>query len=281
MRWPHYEHIFFDCDSTLTTVEGIDILAEAVGKKEEIEALTNAAMDGQLDLEEVYGKRLQAIHPTRAQIQDIRRIYKKNMVEDAKQVIATLQEMGHQCYIISGGLAEPVEEFGVYLGVPREKIRAVGVDYNALSGDWWLSQNRYAKDGYLNYVEGALTISDGKAEIVRELLGGQNGRSLLIGDGNSDLKAGTAVNLFVGYGGVIAREKVQREAAVFIDTPSLTPLLLLATGPATINQLKNPAHYPLFKKAFSLVEKGAIQFNNERLNTKFQKAYQAVHTGAH
>ncbi|MCC6606951.1 MAG: phosphoserine phosphatase, partial [Anaerolineae bacterium] len=33
MRWPPYKHVFFDCDSTLTTVEGIDVLAETAGKK--------------------------------------------------------------------------------------------------------------------------------------------------------------------------------------------------------------------------------------------------------
>ena len=31
MRWPTYQHIFFDCDSTLTTVEGIDALADTAG----------------------------------------------------------------------------------------------------------------------------------------------------------------------------------------------------------------------------------------------------------
>ena len=53
MRWPPYDHIFFDCDSTLSTIEGIDILAENVGKKDEVEELTKAAMEGQLDLEDV------------------------------------------------------------------------------------------------------------------------------------------------------------------------------------------------------------------------------------
>lgn len=281
MRWPHFEHVFFDCDSTLTKVEGIDILAEAVGKKSEIEELTNAAMDGHLDLEEVYGKRLQAIHPTRAQVQDIRRIYKKNMVDDAKSVIHILQDLGHKCYIISGGLAEPVEEFGVYLGVPRAQIRAVGVDYNELSGEWWQNQRQYTKADYLTYEEGALTVSDGKAQIVRELLDGQNGRSLLVGDGNSDLKAGHAVDLFVGFGGVVAREKVKAEASIFLNSASLAPLLLLATGPASIKHLKKESHRPTFEKAFALTEEGAIQFNDERLNQKFSKAYQAVYSRTH
>ena len=50
MRWPHYEHIFFDCDSTLTAVEGIDVLAESAGKRQRVEMLTQAAMEGDRDL---------------------------------------------------------------------------------------------------------------------------------------------------------------------------------------------------------------------------------------
>ena len=136
MRWPHYEHIIFDCDSTLTAVEGIDILADTAEKKREVEALTQAAMDGEMDLEDIYARRLQTINPTREQIRQIRRVYKRNIVEDAAAVITALQEQGHKIYIISGGLAEPVEEFGIYLGVPRQHIRAVNLHYNHLSGAW-------------------------------------------------------------------------------------------------------------------------------------------------
>ena len=50
MRWPPYRHVIFDCDSTLTKVEGIDILAEAAGKGDEVRRLTDAAMNGEIDL---------------------------------------------------------------------------------------------------------------------------------------------------------------------------------------------------------------------------------------
>ncbi|HIP72894.1 MAG TPA: HAD family hydrolase, partial [Anaerolineae bacterium] len=228
MRWPPYQHVFFDCDSTLTTVEGIDILAETAGKKWRVEVLTNAAMDGKLDLAEIYAKRLRAIRPTQAQIQEIRRVYKRNIVEDAKETIAALQYLGHQVYIISGGLAEPVEEFGLYLGVPCDHIRAVHVDYDHLAGRWW-EYNSAAEPGqYRDYEAGALTISDGKAQIVRELLGQQHGRSLLVGDGSSDLLAGQAVDLFVGFGGVVTRQQVLAEAPAFIHSRSIAPILALA-----------------------------------------------------
>lgn len=280
MRWPPYKHVFFDCDSTLTTVEGIDVLAETAGKKWRVEVLTNAAMDGKLDLEDVYAKRLQAVRPTHDQIQQIRAVYKRNIVADAQAVIAALHFLGHHVYIISGGLAEPVEQFGLFLGVPKQNIRAVNVDYDRLAGQWWQGEgNGHSpkQERYLDYEEGALTVSDGKAHIVQELLGTQNGRSLLIGDGSSDLLAGHQVDLFVGFGGVVERERVKREAPVFLHSPSLAPLLLLAAGPAAVRTVKGTPHEAVFQKAFTLTNTGAISFNHERLNQKFQQAYQTVH----
>ena len=271
MRWPLYEHVFFDCDSTLTTIEGIDILAESAGKRWRVEVLTQAAMDGDLDLAEVYERRLRAVKPRQSQIRDIRRAYKQNPVEDAQAVIAALRELGQEVYIISGGLLEPVREFGLYLGVPKENIRAVGVTYNELSGHWWVGGDQQ----YLDYEDGALTVSDGKADIVQELLAGKKGRSLLVGDGSSDLLAGSSVNLFVGFGGVVSRRKVREEAPAFINTPSLAPLLAVAAGPAALRQLVNTPFENLSRKAWDLIQTGAISFNDERLKTKFSEAVEA------
>lgn len=285
MRWPPYKHIFFDCDSTLTTVEGIDVLADLAGKGIRIGILTDAAMNGDLALEDIYAKRLKALKPTRGQVVKIRQIYKQNMVQDAAELIAALQYLGHKVYIISGGLAEPVVEFGLYLGVPRENIRAVGLQYNALSGTWWqhLDDQPNASERYLSYTEGGLTISDGKAQIVKELLGDQDGRTLLIGDGVSDLLAGSVVDLFVGFGGVVKRERVAREAPVFIETDSLAPLLALAGGPVAAHYLQDTIHQPLLERANKLLSMGVIKFQNEQLKNKFHLAwtatYQTIHTG--
>lgn len=277
MRWPHFEHVFFDCDSTLTSVEGIDVLAEAKGKRWRVEVLTQAAMEGEIELEDVYEKRLQAVKPTKKQILDIRRAYKRNIVEDAREIIAVLQNLNHQVYIISGGLLEPVKEFGVYLGVPKENIHAVGIHYNQLSGEWWVNENQQ----YLNFEEGALTISDGKAEIVNSLLEGKNGRSLLIGDGQSDLLASRAVSLFVGYGGVVQRQSISAQAPIYVNSKSLAPLLLIAAGPAAVSSLKEQKFQKLAQKAFDLNERGAINFNDEQLKSKFSAAVNATYKTFH
>ena len=93
-----YEHVFFDCDSTLTAVEGIDVLAESAGKGQRVAVLTQAAMDGQVELEDVYEKRLRAVRPTHQQVLDIRRSYKRHIVEDAARVVTALQGLGHKVY---------------------------------------------------------------------------------------------------------------------------------------------------------------------------------------
>ena len=273
MRWPHYEHVFFDCDSTLTTVEGIDILAESAGKRWRVEVLTQAAMEGEIDLEEVYGKRLRAVNPTHQQIRDIRRAYKNNLVEDAQDTIATLQELGHRVYIISGGLLEPVREFGVFLGVPKENIRAVGVTYNELSGNWWVNGD----EQYMTFDDGALTVSDGKAEIVSELLSGKRGRSMLVGDGHSDLLASSAVDLFVGFGGVEQRERVRSAAPIYLQSTSLAPILAFAAGPAAVGRLFQNGQREIARKAMEPIRHRQLTFNDAQLERKFYSAVTATY----
>ena len=75
-------------------------------------------MNGDLDLQEVYGKRLLAIRPTRGQLKAIEERYWETIVPDVEAVLAALRFLDKQIFIISGGLAEPVRGFGKRLGVP-------------------------------------------------------------------------------------------------------------------------------------------------------------------
>ena len=217
-RWPAFDLIFFDCDSTLSTIEGIDELARLKGKEGRVGLLTNKAMDGELDLADVYGKRLKAIKPTLAQLKAVEERYWETLVEDAQEVIAALQFLGVHVFIISGGLIDAVKGFGRRLGVDPARVRAVELEYNELSGRWWDYHEPQAQQSktYLDYSEGPLTVSSGKSAIIDELAGDLPGRRMMIGDGTSDLATSSMVDLFVGYGGVVAREKVKAESEIFV-----------------------------------------------------------------
>ena len=226
-RWATYDLIFFDCDSTLSTIEGIDELAKLKGKEGRVGLLTNKAMDGELDLSEVYGKRLKAIRPTRAQLKAVEVRYWETMVEDALEVISALHFIGKKVFIISGGLIDAVKGFGRRLGVDPSLIRAVELEYNELSGEWWRYHEPEAQQSktYLDYNEGPLTVSSGKPKIINELSGDLPGRRMMVGDGSSDLATQSVVDLFIGYGGVVARDKVKAESKVFVQNLSLAVIL--------------------------------------------------------
>lgn len=275
VRWTGYDLVFFDCDSTLSTIEGIDELAKLKGKELRVSVLTNKAMNGDLDLAEVYGKRLKAIRPTRGQLKAIEELYYETIVEDAREVIAALQFMGKQVFIISGGLVDAVRGFGRRLGISGDHIRAVELEYNELSGEWWRSDNPGAQhqQTYLEYVEGPLTISSGKPEIIRELAGSHPGRRFMIGDGSSDLATRSVVDLFVGYGGVVAREKVKNEAEVFIQTVSLAPVLPLAGGSSGYAKVKDTPHQAVFEKGIRLALTGDVFFKNAEQHQLFASAF--------
>jgi len=253
-RWTTYDLIFFDCDSTLSTIEGIDELAKLKGKEGRVGLLTNKAMDGELDLSEVYGKRLKAIRPTRAQLKAVEERYWETMVEDARGVIAALHFIGKHVFIISGGLIDAVKGFGRRLGVDPSRIRAVELQYNELSGEWWRYHEPEAQQSktYLDYNEGPLTVSSGKPKIINELTGDLVGRRMMIGDGSSDLATSAIVDLFIGYGGVVARDKVKAESEIFVQNLSLAVILPIATGRVGWEKVQGTEHEALFRKGINL-----------------------------
>jgi phosphoserine phosphatase len=274
-RWTTYDLIFFDCDSTLSTIEGIDELAKLKGKAGRVGLLTNKAMNGDLDLAEVYGKRLRAIRPTRGQLKAVEERYAETIVEDAQEVITALQFLGKKVFIISGGLVDAVRGFGRRLGVAPEHIRAVELEYNELSGEWWNYHEPHAQHDqrYMEYVEGPLTISSGKPAIIKELAGDSPGRRFMIGDGSSDLATQDVVDLFVGYGGVIARDKVKNESEVFIQSMSIASVLPLVAGQSGYEKVKNTSYQAVYEKGIRLALSNDVLFKNKASHEAFTNTF--------
>ncbi len=276
-RWRAYDLVFFDCDSTLTRIEGIDELARLKGLFDEVQRLTAAAMDGEVHLSSVYDRRLELLRPTRADIRAIERLYRASVVPDARELIAALHHLKRQVFIVSGGLAPAVIPFGESLGVPRPHIRAVDVAFNRLAGRWWdyhLDRERFNPDErYLDHDAGPLTETHGKAGIVRQLRAGHTGRALLVGDGISDLMARPAVELVIGFGGVVHRERVAAEADVFIECDSLAPILPLSASPSDCRRCAHAGYGPLLRKGLRLIHEGLVHFRNPAMRERILKAY--------
>lgn len=232
--WPIHTVVIFDCDSTLSTVEGIDELARMGGHEHDVAVLTKRAMEGDIPLEAVYGHRLGTANPTQEEVRAIARIYRETVVTGAREVIEALQTLGAAVFIVSGGLFEPVRDFGVWLGVPREQIFAVGMEYDQLAGQWWRywdqPDGQNLRANYLAHEPNPLSGTSGKNKVIREIRRQFPGRAMLVGDGGSDLEAADEVDLFVGFGGVAYRDRVAENAQVYIRVPSLTPILPLALG---------------------------------------------------
>jgi phosphoserine phosphatase len=125
-----FDIICFDCDSTLSKIEGIDELGRHVDKFDEMVALTNAAMNGELALEEVYGKRLDLIKPDQAQMAWLADLYISEIVEGVETVFNTLLAQGKQVHIISGGIRQAILPLAKKLGIPETQVHAVDVLFN-------------------------------------------------------------------------------------------------------------------------------------------------------
>lgn len=197
--------IFFDCDSTLSTIEGIDELARARGPEvfAKVEALTNAAMNGEIPIQEVFPKRMEIIRPDRALCDEIADRYLKTITPGTATVIAKLKQAGWTPVILSGGFAPLILPLAKQLGI--DHVEAVPLCFDDMG----------------NYVgfdaSYPTTRNGGKPEIIREwkeaLL---PERTIMVGDGISDLESRSETNLFVGYGGVVSREAVQAKADLWI-----------------------------------------------------------------
>ena len=198
-----FRFVFFDVDSTLVTIEGIDVLGAG---NPEIAELTERAMNGEIALEEVYAKRLEIIRPSRADVEALGERYIASLVPGAAEAVAELRGRGVQVHLVTAGIAQAVQPLASHLGVPERAVHAVALRFNA-AGDYEDFDRR-----------SFLARSGGKELVVRDVRARTHGKAAFVGDGASDLEAKPAVDLFIGFGGVHVRPKVKENAAVFAMT---------------------------------------------------------------
>ncbi|MEI6284767.1 MAG: HAD-IB family phosphatase [Opitutae bacterium] len=206
--------LLFDCDSTLSAIEGIDELGRLRGPEvfKAVEDMTTQAMDGSTPMESIFAKRLDMIKPTLKELESIGQKYIQQVEPTALDTIKKLKAAGWTVIIVSGGFTQAIRPLAQYLGI--ERVEAVELRFNA--------------DGsYAGYVESCPTAkSKGKNVVVLKLRDEFKAyQMILVGDGASDLEVKGDVDKMIGFGRYTARPKVKAGADAFIT--SLDQLITL------------------------------------------------------
>ena len=200
--------ICFDMDSTLIGTEVIDELAMKAGVGDEVKAITESAMRGEIDFKESFTRRVSLLKGLDESVmEDIAKNLPYN--EGLERMMTILKRVGYKTAILSGGFTY----FGKYLQMK------FGFDYV------------YAND--LEIVDGKLTgkylgeIVDGKrkAELLRLLCQVENinlEQAVAVGDGANDLPMLNLAGLGIAYH---AKPKVVAGAQQAISRVGLDGLL--------------------------------------------------------
>lgn len=199
--------LIFDCDSTLSAIEGVDELARVRGPEvfAEVEAMTHAAMDGKTSVESVFGQRLDIIRPSRADVAAVGQRYIDEIEPTIEAVLPGLRQAGWTPVILSGGFRQAIEPLAAHLGIGR--IEAVDLFFDK-EGNYRDFDHSYPT-----------TRSGGKPEIMEKLKQELSpSRIIMVGDGVSDLETQPDVDGFVGFGRYVKRTRVQNEAEYFVES---------------------------------------------------------------
>ncbi len=207
--------LMFDCDSTLSGIEGIDELGRLRSAEvaAQIAQLTADAMDGRVPIDDVFGLRLDLIRPSQPECARIAQRYLDHVEPHAKRVIADLRHEGWEVVILSGGFVPCIAPLAAYLGIDR--IEAVPLYFDD-SG------------AYAGYGTHYPTIRNGgKLDVMRQLAAeGAYTAIVMVGDGISDLETKPGVDCFIGFGAYVSRDSVRAAADRFIHGLDELPALL-------------------------------------------------------
>jgi phosphoserine phosphatase len=202
--------VVMDVDSTLVQDEVIELLAEHAGRADQVAAVTERAMRGELDFAASLHERVATLAGLPVSVlDDVRRALR--LTPGARTLVRTLQRLGFSVALVSGGFAEVVEPLAEELGIRLVQANRLEVIDGRLTGR----------------VVGDMVDRAGKAAALRrfaELEGLPLSRTIAIGDGANDLDMLAEAGLGVAFN---AKPVVREQADTSVSVPYLDAVLFL------------------------------------------------------
>ncbi|MEO8358800.1 MAG: phosphoserine phosphatase SerB [Vicinamibacteria bacterium] len=202
--------VAFDMDSTLINAEVIDELARRAGVFDQVAAITEAAMRGDLDFQQSFRKRVSLLKGLPASV--LRQIMDTvPLMDGAERLIATLRKLGYKTAILSGGFT--------FMG--RELQARLGIDY------LHANELHVVNDVVTGEVHTEIIDGERKAHYLREIARAEGlsmEQVIAVGDGANDLPMLRLAGLGIAFR---AKPRVRAGARQAISTLGLDGILYL------------------------------------------------------
>lgn len=202
--------VLLDMDSTLIQQEVIDLLAERCGVGAEVEAITQAAMRGELDFTESLTARVKLLAGASAEILESVKT-SITLTPGARTLIRTLHKLGHKVGVVSGGFLDVIEPLLKELEIDFYRANKLEITDGKLTGN----------------VLGSIVDKSGKALALRDFASAENvnlSQTIAIGDGANDLGMLELAGLGIAFN---AKPAVRAAANSSINSPYLDSVLYL------------------------------------------------------
>ncbi|MGB1126104.1 MAG: phosphoserine phosphatase SerB [Phycisphaeraceae bacterium] len=205
-----FKLVAFDMDSTLIQAECIDEIAKEAGVGEQVSAVTEAAMRGELDFTGSLTNRVALLKGLDVHV--LESVYERiELMPGAEALFDALQANNVKTAILSGGFVFFAERFADRLGADTYHCNDLEVDDGKLTGR----------------VSGPIVDAQGKADKLIELAeqwGIPMEQTASVGDGANDLKVMAAAKLGVAF---CAKPAVQEQADIAVNVKDLRELIPL------------------------------------------------------
>ncbi|WDS35862.1 phosphoserine phosphatase SerB [Pseudoxanthomonas sp.] len=211
-----YRLIAFDMDSTLITIECIDEIADAAGLKEQVAAITEATMRGEItDFRESLTRRVALLKGV--PVEALQAVYDERLqlTPGAETLVAACKAAGLKVLLVSGGFTFFAERLRPRLGLDFVRANLLEDADGALTG-------RVLPQAWGDICDGAVK----RATLleVASLMGIDPAQTIAVGDGSNDIPMMQAAGLSVAFH---AKPKVREVADVSIGEGGLDRLLEL------------------------------------------------------